>query len=96
MAKPARALRADLVDAVVLEVYGLVRDQGWLADRALEVVPPVTCQLDQGAYLFAGSRPREVRLAVRSTRAPLAGRARLRLVPGPAEPRGGFRPRQGP
>jgi len=26
------------VDAVVLEVYGLVRDQGWLADRALERV----------------------------------------------------------
>ncbi len=33
-----RSLRADLVDAVVLEVYGLVRDQGWLADRALERV----------------------------------------------------------
>ncbi len=34
----SRALRTDLVDAVVLEVYGLVRDQGWLADRALERV----------------------------------------------------------
>lgn len=33
-----RPLRTDLVDAVVLEVYGLVRDQGWLADRALERV----------------------------------------------------------
>jgi 16S rRNA (cytosine967-C5)-methyltransferase len=33
-----RSLRTDLVDAVVLEVYGLVRDQGWLADRALERV----------------------------------------------------------
>ncbi len=31
-----RALRADLVDAAVLEVYGLVREEGWLADRALE------------------------------------------------------------
>jgi 16S rRNA (cytosine967-C5)-methyltransferase len=34
-AKP-RPPRTDLVDAVVLEVYGLVHDQGWLADRALE------------------------------------------------------------
>ncbi len=33
-----RPLRADLVDACVLEVYSLVRDQGWLADRALERV----------------------------------------------------------
>lgn len=32
----ARAIRTDLVDAVVLEVHGLVHDQGWLADRALE------------------------------------------------------------
>jgi 16S rRNA (cytosine967-C5)-methyltransferase len=31
-----RRPRPDLVDAVVLEVYGLVHDQGWLADRALE------------------------------------------------------------
>jgi 16S rRNA (cytosine967-C5)-methyltransferase len=31
-----RPPRLDLVDAVVLEVYGLVHDQGWLADRALE------------------------------------------------------------
>lgn len=28
--------RNDLVDPLVLEVHGLVRDQGWLADRALE------------------------------------------------------------
>ncbi len=28
--------RKDLVDAAVLEVHGLVHDQGWLADRALE------------------------------------------------------------
>jgi 16S rRNA (cytosine967-C5)-methyltransferase len=31
-----RPIREDLVDAVVLEVHGLVHDQGWLADRALE------------------------------------------------------------
>jgi 16S rRNA (cytosine967-C5)-methyltransferase len=38
MAKPQRRRpnRNDLVDAAVLEVYGLVHDQGWLADRALE------------------------------------------------------------
>jgi 16S rRNA (cytosine967-C5)-methyltransferase len=29
-------IRRDLVDAAVLEVHGLVHDQGWLADRALE------------------------------------------------------------
>jgi 16S rRNA (cytosine967-C5)-methyltransferase len=33
-----RALRTDLVDAAVLECYGLVHDQGWLADRALDRV----------------------------------------------------------
>ncbi|HET6410996.1 MAG TPA: methyltransferase domain-containing protein [Anaeromyxobacter sp.] len=33
-----RPPRLDLVDAVVLEVYGLVREGGWLADRALERV----------------------------------------------------------
>jgi 16S rRNA (cytosine967-C5)-methyltransferase len=32
----SRPLRHDLVDAAVLEVHGLVHDQGWLADRALE------------------------------------------------------------
>jgi 16S rRNA (cytosine967-C5)-methyltransferase len=31
-------LRQDLVDAAVLEVLGLVREQRWLADRALEAV----------------------------------------------------------
>jgi 16S rRNA (cytosine967-C5)-methyltransferase len=31
-----RPTRDDLVDAVVLEVHGLVHDQRWLADRALE------------------------------------------------------------
>jgi 16S rRNA (cytosine967-C5)-methyltransferase len=34
----ARTLRYDLVDAAVLEVGGLVSEQGWLADRALERV----------------------------------------------------------
>jgi len=33
-----RPIRDDLVDAAVLEVHGLVHDQGWLADRALERV----------------------------------------------------------
>jgi 16S rRNA (cytosine967-C5)-methyltransferase len=33
-----RPPRHDLVDAAVLEVEGLVREQGWLADRALERV----------------------------------------------------------
>jgi len=34
----ARAPRSDRVDACVLEVLGRVREQGWLADRALERV----------------------------------------------------------
>lgn len=34
--RPNRSNRTDLVDAAVLEVHGLVHDQGWLADRALE------------------------------------------------------------
>jgi len=33
-----RPLRQDLVDSAVLEVLGMVREQGWLADRALEGV----------------------------------------------------------
>jgi 16S rRNA (cytosine967-C5)-methyltransferase len=31
-----RPLRLEQIDAAVLEVHGLVHDQGWLADRALE------------------------------------------------------------
>jgi len=34
----ARLLRTDLVDAAVLEVHALVRQEGWLADRALDRV----------------------------------------------------------
>jgi 16S rRNA (cytosine967-C5)-methyltransferase len=34
--KKNKPMRTDLVDAAVLEVHGLVHDQGWLADRALE------------------------------------------------------------
>jgi 16S rRNA (cytosine967-C5)-methyltransferase len=33
---PPRPIRFEQIDAVVLEVHGLVHDQGWLADRALE------------------------------------------------------------
>ena len=50
--------------------------------RAVEVLPPLTCQFDQSAYLFADARPRDVRLAVQSTRAALSGVARLRLPAG--------------
>jgi len=50
--------------------------------RAVEVLPPVTCRLDQGVYLFADARPREVRLAVQSSGAAATGVARLRLPAG--------------
>ncbi|HET8540652.1 MAG TPA: RsmB/NOP family class I SAM-dependent RNA methyltransferase [Anaeromyxobacter sp.] len=45
-----RAPRLDLVDPLVLEVHGLVHDQGWLADRALERV------LRRERALFAAER----------------------------------------
>lgn len=44
-----RPLRHDLIDAAVLEVHGLVHDQGWLADRALE-------RALRGDKLFASER----------------------------------------
>lgn len=54
--------------------------------RDLEILPAVTLQLDHGVYLFSDARgdarPREVRLAVRSTRAAFQGVARLRLPAG--------------
>jgi 16S rRNA (cytosine967-C5)-methyltransferase len=72
----ARSLRIDIVDTTVLEVYGLVHDQAWLADRALEVV------LRRESRLYANER-RAVAEAVygmvRSRRRidwALAGRAR--------------------
>ena len=49
--------------------------------RALEVLPPVTCQFDQGVYLFSGAAAREVRVAFLSTRGAIAGTARLKLPP---------------
>lgn len=45
-----RPLRHDLVDAATLEVNGLVREQGWLADRALERV------LRRESRLYASER----------------------------------------
>jgi 16S rRNA (cytosine967-C5)-methyltransferase len=45
-----RNLRTDLVDAAVLEVHGLVHEQGWLADRALDRV------LRRERRLYAGER----------------------------------------
>jgi 16S rRNA (cytosine967-C5)-methyltransferase len=49
-AERPRAPRLDLVDPLVLEVHGLVHDQGWLADRALEIA------LRRERGLFAGER----------------------------------------
>jgi 16S rRNA (cytosine967-C5)-methyltransferase len=45
-----RPIRNDLVDAAVLEAFGLVHDQRWLADRALERV------LRRERRLFASER----------------------------------------
>src|SRR5512138_1227856 len=49
-AERPRAPRLDLVDPLVLEVHGLVHDQGWLADRALEIA------LRRERSLFASER----------------------------------------
>ncbi|HET9598736.1 MAG TPA: RsmB/NOP family class I SAM-dependent RNA methyltransferase [Anaeromyxobacteraceae bacterium] len=50
MKRAPRAVRTDLVDAAVLEVHGLVAEEGWLADRALERV------LRREARLYAAER----------------------------------------
>ncbi len=50
--------------------------------RAFEVVPPATMQFDQGVYLFADERPRELRVTVRSADAPVAGALALTLPAG--------------
>ena len=50
--------------------------------RGLEVLPPATCALDRDVYLFAGDAPREVKVAVQSTRGAVAGRVRLGLPSG--------------
>ena len=50
--------------------------------RALEVLPPVTSAFDRDVYLFPDLKPREVRVALQSTRRALDLTARLRVPPG--------------
>jgi LmbE family N-acetylglucosaminyl deacetylase len=50
--------------------------------RAFEIVPAVTMRFDQGVYLFASSRPRELKVVVRSADIPLEGELSLRLPVG--------------
>jgi LmbE family N-acetylglucosaminyl deacetylase len=50
--------------------------------RSFETVPPVTLRFDQGAYLFAGAEPREIRVTVQSADAAVDGTLGLRLPPG--------------
>lgn len=50
--------------------------------RALEILPPVTCRLDQPVYLFATAAPREIRCTLQSTRGAAGGTVRLALPPG--------------
>jgi LmbE family N-acetylglucosaminyl deacetylase len=50
--------------------------------RAFEVVPPATMQFDQGVYLFADDRPRDLRVSVRSADVPVAGALSLTLPAG--------------
>jgi LmbE family N-acetylglucosaminyl deacetylase len=50
--------------------------------RALEVLPPVTCRLDQPVYLFASAAPRDLRCTLQSTRGGVRGTLRLTLPTG--------------
>jgi LmbE family N-acetylglucosaminyl deacetylase len=50
--------------------------------RAFDIVPPATMRFDQGAYLFAGAAPRELRVTVQSADAKVEGALTLRLPPG--------------
>jgi 16S rRNA (cytosine967-C5)-methyltransferase len=67
-----RPLRHDLVDAAALEVHGLVREQGWLADRALERV------LRREKRLYAGER----RAVAEAVYGMLRGEGQLRWLAG--------------
>ena len=71
----SRPLRHEQIDAAVLEVHGLVHDQGWLADRALE-------RALRDARLFAVRAARRRRVGLRHH--PLAGAARLAAGAPPA------------
>jgi hypothetical protein len=59
--------------------------------RMLDVVPPVSLRFDQGVYLFADRKPRELAVRVQNGARPLRGATRLRLPEGwratPAEAR---------
>ena len=69
-----RPLRHDLVDAAALEVHGLVREQGWLADRALDRV------LRRERRLYAGER----RAVAESVYGMLRSEGQLRWLAGDA------------
>ncbi|HET6437510.1 MAG TPA: class I SAM-dependent methyltransferase, partial [Anaeromyxobacter sp.] len=77
----ARPPRLDLVDAVVLEVHGLVHDQGWLADRALERA------LRRERKLWASER----RLSAESVYGLIRMQGQLAFLLGGAEPGAPFR-----
>jgi 16S rRNA (cytosine967-C5)-methyltransferase len=72
-----RPLRDDLVDAAVLEAYGLVQEQGWLADRALERV------LRRERRLWASER----RAASEAVYGLVRWRGQLEWLHGPEGPR---------
>ena len=78
----AAPLRYDLVDAAVLEVYGIVREQGWLADRALERV------LRRERRLYATER----RAVAEAVYGMLRSQGQLEWLAGPAGRRRDGRP----
>lgn len=50
--------------------------------RAFEIVPPATLRFDHGVYLFAGDRPRALRVTVQSADVPVSGAVSLTLPSG--------------
>jgi 16S rRNA (cytosine967-C5)-methyltransferase len=81
-ARIERPPRHDLVDAIVLEVYGLVHDQGWLADRALEAA------LRRERKLWASER----RLAAEAVYGLLRAQGQLEFLLAGGAPGSGARP----
>src|SRR5262249_34092283 len=50
--------------------------------RSFDVVPPVTVRFDQGVYVFADTKSREMRVVARAGNSPVNGTLRLELPPG--------------
>lgn len=86
--RPGPMARIDVDVANVILSYDVPVVYRWIDRvygdryRALEVLPPVTCRLDQPVYLFATAAPREISCTVQSTHLAQRGTLHLRLPRG--------------